>query len=163
MKTLTLVRHCKSDWSSDELADHERPLNQRGMGDIPLIASRLNELNLEASICYHSSAKRAVDTAQGIVKLLKNPMPLEETDDLYTFDYYSVLSFIHTIPNEYKSVVLVGHNPGLTELINLLGDVQLDNLPTGGFCQFKLFGKRWEDVEEKTGEVSFLEYPKLLK
>lgn len=163
MKTITLLRHCKSDWGSDALSDIDRPLNKRGTGDIPLIAKRFNELGFKPDVCFYSVARRARETAIGVTELMDANVTTIERSDLYAFDYLTFLSFIQSIPKEYKHVLLVAHNPGLTDLINLLGNVRLDNLPTGGYCQFELNVSSWDMVEENTCTLKFLEYPKMFK
>ncbi len=163
MKTLTLLRHCKSDWSFGDLSDHDRPLNKRGKRDIPNIAGRLNVLDYNPDVCFHSSARRAKDTANGVLEYLDFSVKLIETDDLYVFDFVSLHNFIMSVPDKYDNILLVAHNPGLTDLINFLGDVKLDNLPTGGYCQYQFDLGRWEDIDEGKGMYTFLEYPKMFK
>jgi len=86
----------------------------------------------------------------------------EETDLLYTFDAFDVINFLKTMDKHVKHVMIVGHNPGLTEVINRLSHVNLDNLPTCGFAQFTFDISFWSDLETVEGELDFLEYPKMI-
>ncbi|MBO6517637.1 MAG: histidine phosphatase family protein [Bacteroidia bacterium] len=163
MKKITLLRHCKSDWSFDELSDHDRPLNKRGKGDLSIIGHRFNQLNFAPEVCFHSSAKRAKDTAMGVVEYMDATPTLEERSELYSFSAETFFEFIRNISDHHGDVLLVAHNPGLTDLINFLGDVRIDNLPTGGYCQYEFDVDQWSEVAEAKGEYRFIEYPKMFK
>ncbi|MBI1305977.1 MAG: histidine phosphatase family protein [Bacteroidetes bacterium] len=162
MKSLLLIRHCKSDWGFLGLSDHERPLNERGTSDVPKIAARLNKLKPVLQKVYYSTARRAKDTAEGILDLLDQPIPRESTPRLYTFSGDELLDFINELPESENAVGIVSHNPGLTELIVEITHIRLDNLPTGGFCFVHFDTNSWKDVGTIEGKVDFLEYPKML-
>ncbi len=162
MKTLTIVRHAKSDWTFD-LPDHDRPLNERGKSDVPKVAARLKELNCTPEICFYSTAKRATDTANGLLDVMKIDAQRQESDLLYSFDAMDIINFLKEIDKYKKHIMIVGHNPGLTELINRLSQVRLDNLPTCGFAQLTFDIAYWSDIESVDGELNFLEYPKKLR
>lgn len=159
-KTLILLRHGKSDWTFD-LHDHDRPLNPRGKRDVPRIAQRISELSVNPQACFYSTAKRATDTALGVLKAL-HVNQIQSLSDLYTFDSDDVLSFITGISDELNSVLLVGHNPAYTELVNRLTSVRLDNLPTCGFAVIDFQIDTWSDISNVNGDLRVLEYPKLL-
>jgi phosphohistidine phosphatase len=161
MKTLTIIRHAKSDWSND-LPDHDRPLNKRGKSDLPVVAGRLNQLKCKPDVCYHSSARRAADTANGLLDYMNIDVERIETGLLYTFDAFDLINFIKDIDKHKKHVMIVSHNPGSTELINRISNVNLDNLPTCGYAQFKFNMSDWGKVDEVEGELKFLEYPKMI-
>lgn len=161
MKTLTILRHGKSDWTHD-LPDHDRPLNKRGKSDLALVANRLNQLNCKPQVCYYSTARRATDTANGILDYMDIDVKREETDLLYTFVAFDVINFLKTLDKHVKHVMIVGHNPGLTEVVNRLSHVNLDNLPTCGFAQLTFDISYWADIESIEGELDFLEYPKMI-
>lgn len=163
MKKLLLIRHCKSNWDFEGLSDHDRPLNSRGARDVPRIASRLMELDPELNLVYHSTARRAADTAIGIFKLFKPSIQMVPVRTLYTFSSSELLRFIQAMDNEVDSAAIVSHNPGLTDLIVDLTPIRLDNLPTGGFCYLQFDVSRWDQVEGNTGTLKFLEFPKMLE
>lgn len=161
VKTITVIRHCKSDWSY-HVDDHDRPLNARGKANIPMIGERLSELNCKPDIVYHSSATRAKQTALGINKSGNLNWSLIELRELYTFDASVVLNFIQNQSDDLKHIGIVAHNPGLTDLINRLTTVRLDNLPTGGFAQIEFDTDNWSNIGDQPGRLVFLEYPKML-
>ncbi|MCB9261827.1 MAG: histidine phosphatase family protein [Flavobacteriales bacterium] len=159
MKTLNILRHCKSDWSYG-LPDHDRPLNERGKNDIPQIANRLNELNFATQRCFYSTANRAKTTAIGVCGLLHNKTELEACKALYTFSDHDFVDFVSCIDNQLDNVLIVAHNPGLTDLINYLTNTRLDNLPTGGFAQLKLEINSWKNIDYQCGTLGLFEFPK---
>ncbi|MFT5512233.1 MAG: phosphohistidine phosphatase [Bacteroidia bacterium] len=161
MKTLTVVRHGKSDWTH-EVPDHDRPLNKRGKSDLPVVANRLNQLKCMPDVCFFSTARRATDTANGLLDYMHVGAKREQSEHLYTFDGLDVIEFIKKIDRNANHVMIVGHNPGLTEVINRLSNVDLDNLPTLGFAQFRIDISYWSDVDTLEGELDFLEYPKMI-
>ena len=130
---------------------------------MPVIAERWNYNQLIPQVCFHSTAIRATSTAEGICAGLNQSVPTEPRKELYTFDGNAFFQFIIGISEAYDNVAIVAHNPGLTDLINFLGNVRLDNLPTGGYCQYKFDVNRWEDIGEDTGEVVHIEFPKQFK
>ncbi|MCB0733868.1 MAG: histidine phosphatase family protein [Flavobacteriales bacterium] len=162
MKKLLVVRHCKSDWDNPGLPDHDRPLNQRGLNDLPKIASRLTELQPTVEKVFHSTAKRAADTARYIHQNWNPGIPISDKSVLYTFSAHELRYFISTLPDELSAVMIVSHNPGLTDLINDLTRIRLDNLPTGGFCMMEFDVDSWSKIRDRSAEVDFLEYPKMI-
>ncbi len=159
-KTLILLRHGKSDWTFD-LRDYDRPLNPRGKSDVPKIAQRFSELNLVPQACFYSTAKRATDTALGVLKEI-DVNRVESLSQLYTFDSEEVLGFISGVDNDLDSILLVGHNPAYTELVNRLTSVRLDNLPTCGFAVIDFQIDLWSEITNMNGDLRILECPKLL-
>ncbi|MFT4523452.1 MAG: phosphohistidine phosphatase [Bacteroidia bacterium] len=160
MKTLTILRHAKSDWSHPDLSDHDRPLNKRGNGDLPKIAHRFVELNIRLDACIHSTAIRATTTALQVLNMASIEVPTFAQHNLYTFEGKEVITIIHHLDNLYHEVLMVGHNPAFTEVINLLSNIRLDNLPTGGMAQIQFDSNRWEECRIGSGKLIFLEHPK---
>ncbi len=161
MKTLTLVRHAKSDWTYD-LPDHDRPLNKRGKHDLPIVADRLSQFDCSPDVCYFSSARRATDTANGLLDYMNVPSKRVQTKELYTFDSGELLKFIKGIDNDVNHAMIVSHNPGSTDLINQISHINLDNLPTCGYAQFTFKITAWAEIADVKGDLDLLEYPKMI-
>ena len=102
MKTLLILRHAKSSWKHPELSDHDRPLNKRGRHDAPLIGHLLKEKGLVPDLIISSTAVRAKDTA----------LVVGASPDVYIQAISDVAG-----DNNYSTLLVVGHNPGLEELI----------------------------------------------
>lgn len=123
-KVLLLLRHAKSSWDDPELDDHERPLNNRGRQNATTMGKYLKKEDLVPDLIISSTAKRANKTASIIAKnsgydrnkITKSQMLYSAIPENYT-------KVINDIPDKYKIVMLVGHNPLLEEVIErILGE-----------------------------------------
>ena len=163
MKTLYLVRHAKSSWKNPDLTDKERPLNKRGKKDAPLIGTKLNEMRIQPELIISSDVVRAKKTAYMIAKEIgydKDNIVL--TDEIYEASTMELLNVFKQLNQEFKSIMLFGHNPALTGLHNYLTDHYIDNIPTCGLTAIR-FENQWADIKEKSGKFLFYIYPKLYK
>ncbi len=133
MKTLTIVRHAKSSWDHPSLADSERPLNERGERDAPVMARRIQKAGIRPSLILSSHAVRAWSTARVIAKELNYPLEfLQREKDMYLASAERLLSIVARQDEGFNNMMIVGHNPGLTDLVNLLLPGTTGNLPTCG-------------------------------
>jgi phosphohistidine phosphatase len=116
-KILLLLRHAKSSWDDANLSDYDRPLNSRGKQNASTMGNFLKKQNLVPDLIISSTAKRANKTADIIAKKSGYDKKIFESKVLYgaTADDYT--SVIHDINNEYKTVLLVGHNPTIEEVL----------------------------------------------
>ncbi|MGM0635984.1 MAG: SixA phosphatase family protein [Bacteroidota bacterium] len=161
MKTLFVVRHGKSSWENAE-SDHERTLQERGFKDAELVINELlKKENLPKTI-FSSSAVRAKTTA----KLFQEKLAITDKnfsiiEDLYTFDYKKLKKCIHNLPENTDDLIIFGHNPGFTELVNDLGDYFLPNLPTTGLVKINFDSDSWKTIQP--GKVEYVIFPKHLR
>jgi len=162
VKTLLVLRHAKSSWGDPALADHDRPLNKRGKKDAPRIGALLRREDLTPELIISSTARRARTTAEIVVEHSGCEGQLRLERDLYAAGPEAYLQVLAELPDEYQRVMLVGHNPGLEELLEMLtGDYE--RLPTAALAQVRLPIKRWRDLaEEASGELVNLWRPKEL-
>lgn len=146
-RTLWLIRHAKSDWSEPGSRDFDRPLNARGLRDGPRMARWLATQADPATWIWTSDALRARTTAEFVLEGFRAVSPTLVADHrLYLADPDQLLDVLRETPPNVRSVALVAHNPGLTELVNLLGArPRLDNLPTLGIAAFRVTGP-WPDL-----------------
>ncbi len=160
MKTLYLVRHAKSSWKQPELSDFERPLNKRGKNDAPFMGKLLSDKEINPELVISSPAKRASATAKIIASEIN--FPKEEIvldENIYEASGRRLLEIISKTEEKYSSVMLFGHNPGLTVLHNNLSDHFIDNIPTCGVVALE-FRTSWKEIELNSAEFLFFEYPK---
>lgn len=162
MKTLYLLRHAKSSWSSHGVEDHDRDLNDRGRRDAPRMGAALSQ-TCPAQPVFVSSALRAQRTLEGLVdawpQLAAQAHCVEES--LYTFDYRDLLGWLQEFDSDAERCFIIGHNPGLTDLCNQLsGRPVLDNLPTAGYVEMTLAATTWGDVTEGVGDIARWLFPK---
>ncbi len=161
MKELVLVRHAKSSWEHP-LPDMDRPLSQRGITDIALVAHHFQQKNEVPNVVYSSPANRALTTSKLFLKTCGiSSERIQIESQLYDFGGNKVLQFIKQLPNSINSVMLFGHNEAFTALTNSLGNSYLDNLPTSGLVNISFSTKHWEDII--TGSTNFIITPKGLK
>jgi phosphohistidine phosphatase len=161
MKTLYIVRHAKSSWKDSALSDFDRPLNKRGKRDVPDMGARLKALNILPDILISSPANRALTAAKGIAEQIGYPFTrIVEEDGLYHASSRSIIQLIANTDNKRDSLMIFGHNPGFTYLINELSDFYLNNLPTTGICGIEFPIDSWKALLNQKGKKVFYDFPK---
>lgn len=161
MKTLFLVRHAKSSRDEPSLPDTERPLSGRGRRDAPRMGRRLHERGVELDLMVSSPALRALATAKIIARQLHYPRKRIEVDDrLYPGATRALLEVIRGLDESLARVMLVGHNPGLSELAHRLASAITD-LPTCAVAEFTFDAGSWRDIGAVEARNVTLESPKM--
>lgn len=162
MKTIYLIRHAKSSWSDPSLQDFDRPLNSRGKRDVKMMTAILSERTKKIDLILTSKAKRAQATTDVITNGNGvNYKEIVKEDRLYHASSKKIGKIISKQSDQFNSLAIVGHNPGLTELANELGsNVRIDNLPTTGILAFEFDTEKWGNILKKDGILLFFEYPK---
>jgi len=159
MKTLLLMRHAKSSWKDQKLADHERPLKKRGRKDAANIAKLLKKNDLIPDLIYTSSAIRALETAELIINKTGYEGKLESLDVFYMAEPETYIDRISTTSDKINQLLVVGHNPGLETLVQILGD-KIDSMPTGALAIIVLSINSWSELTIRTeGELSRMVKP----
>ena len=160
MKKIILIRHAKSAWDHPWLDDFERPLAERGLRDAPQMAASLKNRGITVDLICSSTAKRAKQTACMTAAVLGyTEKKIHWEKSLYHASEDHLLRFIQSQSDQIQTLVLVGHNPGLTELINVLG-VKLDNLPTSGQFAFSVSTTHWKELSRDTCTFDWWDSPK---
>lgn len=161
MKTLYLLRHAKSSWKKPQLADMERNLNSRGKTDAPFMGEKLKEQGILPDLIIASPAKRTAKTARTVAaKLGYKPLEIVYETFVYDATALELLQLIQQVPANIGSLMLVGHNPGLTELSNTLCTTDVYNIPTCGVRCIRFPTNKWSELREKQGTEVFFDYPK---
>ena len=161
MKTLTLVRHAKSSWSNTNLSDRQRPLNKRGKRDAPIMGRRILEHGIRPSLIISSPAKRAWNTAKIIATQISYPIEfLQREDGLYLASLPEILDVIALQDNGFNNLMVVGHNPGMTDFANFLSPGLTHNLPTAGVVCVQIDRDDWNLFERPQSELLVHDYPK---
>ncbi len=160
-KRLFIVRHAKSSWDYPQLTDFERPLNTRGKRNVPDMAQRFVETGYTIDQLLSSPAERAITTAKGFAaKLNVSVEQIQKNKDLYHASAFAIKRIISEVPSHIDNLMIFGHNPGLTYLINDLSDFHLDNLATCAICGVEFNIKSWQDVLNTTGKKFYYDFPK---
>jgi phosphohistidine phosphatase len=162
MKTLTLVRHAKSSWKDSNLSDRDRPLNQRGEHDAPLMGKRIVDAGIRPSLILCSPAVRAWTTGKILAHEIGYPREfLQRENSLYLASLDNILDVLVAQDAEFNNVMLIGHNPGLTEFANYLSPGLTDNLPTAGVVSVSFEQEDWSLYSAPKTELLTYDYPKL--
>jgi phosphohistidine phosphatase len=160
-RQLTLLRHAKSAWDDATRKDRDRPLNDRGERDAPLMGQRLRARNARPTLLLTSPAVRARRTAQIIAREIGYPAEfLQREEDLYLASPDQIVAVLARQENTFRDVVVCGHNPGLTELANRLTGAGIDNIPTTGVVVIGLSLDRWSELDGARGELLLFDYPR---
>jgi phosphohistidine phosphatase len=160
-RQLTLLRHAKSSWDGPGLKDRDRPLNERGERDAPVMGRRLRARGSRPTLMLTSPAVRARRTAQIIASEIGYPQEfLQREEDLYLASPGEIIAVIARQDSSFRDLIVCGHNPGLTELANRLTGAGIDNVPTTGVVIIGLDLKSWADLDGAQGELLLFDYPR---
>ena len=161
MLQLTLIRHAKSSWDNPALSDFDRPLNKRGMKNAPLMGKIISKRGLVFERIVASPALRAITTAHLIAGKQGFPeQDIQQRDELYDASVDELLDCVHSLDNQYASIALVAHNPGLTSLCNYLSGESIANLPTCAVAVIEFDLDDWQAVNQDMGKLVLYEYPR---
>jgi len=161
MKILTIIRHAKSSWNDTSLSDRKRPLNKRGERDAPIMGKRISDHGIRPSLIVTSPATRAWKTAKIIAHELNYPKEfLQREDHLYLASRDEILDIIVAQDNGFNNLMVVGHNPGLTDLVNFLQPGLTINLPTTGVVSVQIDQDDWNLFERPVTELLVHDWPK---
>ena len=161
MKKLILVRHAKSDWADPSLDDFDRPLNERGKRDAPVMAHRLVDKKIKVDGFIASPAKRAARTAKIFAEELgAKKKKIEFKGDLYLASPSTFYDVISKVDDELDTIAVFSHNEGITAFANDLTDTRIDNIPTCGVFAVKIETDSWKNFREAKKEFWFFDYPK---
>lgn len=160
MKTLTLVRHAKSSWGDPALADRERPLNERGLRDVAAMGQRLAQRGARPDLLLASPATRALTTAEHLAQALGIKRKDIVVDDrLYAAVASELLAVILALGNEYQRVMLVAHNPGLSDLVHRFAS-DITHLPTCAVVELTFAVAAWGEIGEARPTSVVFDHPK---
>lgn len=163
-KILLLVRHAKSSWNESGLSDHERPLLMSGKQRTALISKYLKEAGVKPDLIIASHAVRALETAKLIAEKLFYPnhkILIER--NIYYYDADGLYELVLALPDNKSEVMMVGHNPAMTQFVNMFLDEKLDYLPTTGVVSVSFDVEEWSQIPFATRTLNFFVTPKMLQ
>jgi phosphohistidine phosphatase len=162
MKNLLIIRHAKSSWDNITQQDFDRPLNDRGTRDAPVMAKRLLKRDIEIDAFVSSPANRALSTATYFAETYeKKQKHIIQVETLYHAEVTTFYKVVSELVDDLKTVAIFSHNPGITEFVNSLTTSRIDNMPTCGIFAVKADIKKWKDFASATKVFWFFDYPKL--
>jgi len=164
MKTLYIVRHAKSSWEDPKTTDINRPLIEKGIKRTIKTINFLIEKKIILDAIISSHAKRAFDTAKIIadgLNFAKQNIIINK--NIYETDMEGILEEVLALPDNYEKVMLVSHNPGVTQFVNNYLDAKIDYLPTSAIVSLSFQTNKWENIDSCYRKTNFVVYPKEFK
>ena len=163
MKTLYIVRHGKSAWNKPGLDDSERPLLQKGISRTRQVVGHLVQAQAKPDLILSSHAVRAFETAKIIAQGIEYPEEkIMVPNKIYSSDVEGIFELFYDLPDDIHSLMLVGHNPTLTDMANEFLTPKIDNLPTSGVVCVEFNTDSWESFFLTASQVKFVLIPKQL-
>jgi phosphohistidine phosphatase len=161
VKTLLIIRHAKAE-SSFTLNDFERPLNERGKKDAPVMAQRLLDKKIVIDAFVSSPARRAKKTAELFYETYKAHDDIILISALYHAPAEIFFDVIKEVDDKFDTIAVFAHNPGITYFVNQLAAVRIDNMPTCAVFAVKVNCNNWKDFAKAKKDFLFFDYPKLI-
>jgi|RhiMetdeSRZDD1v2_1073273.scaffolds.fasta_scaffold412528_2 phosphohistidine phosphatase len=166
-RALLLVRHVKSAWDDPSLGDHDRPIAPRGKKALRQLGEYLKRTDYRPTVVLCSSARRTVDTLEGIRAALPKRASIEVTDELYLASAGTLLARLHGIDGTIHCAMVVGHNPAIEDLAARLvgsGDAALREqlaakVPTGALVGLSFDGA-WTELGPGAARIDALFLPR---
>jgi len=161
MKTLTLLRHAKSGWDDPVARDFDRPLNAKGKRAAAMVGRHMRSLGLTFDHAIASPAVRVSETLEEIESGYGRTIAPDLDRRVYLASAATLLDVVHGFPDEAESALLVGHNPGLEDLVLMLvadgadplRDAVEDKYPTASIAELQFEGE-WGDVATGTARLT---------
>jgi phosphohistidine phosphatase len=161
MKTLILLRHAKAENGNAGLPDFERVLNDRGKKESQAVGTFLRKQNLALDLVLSSPAKRARETAELVLASADLSVELRYDQRIYEAGPMRLLEVVSQVEEERSLVLLVGHNPAMEELLQLLTD-RAEHMVTGALAKIDLKADQWSRALEEKGSLDWIVKPKEL-
>lgn len=161
MKNVYFIRHAKSSWKDASLADIERPLNPRGLRDAPFMAKLLKGKNIRADLIIASPANRALTTAKYFAK--ESSIDIEKIvvkSMVYGAYPEDLIQLVKTVDDGVETLMIFGHNPTFTSLVNRFTEDYIANIPTCGIAKIEADIDAWKNFDVTNAVQTEFYYPK---
>jgi phosphohistidine phosphatase len=159
MKILFVLRHAKSSWDNPNLADFDRPLNERGLAAAPFMGRVLSTKGYRPELILSSPAERARMTAALFKAAAGLDSPLEYDDRIYEASPHKLQKVASKVADDKNSLMIVGHNPGMEGFIKLLTN-RSEAMPTASIGVIELDIDSWSEIGPATGKLIEVLRPK---
>lgn len=153
MKTLLVMRHAKSDWKSDAASDFDRPLNNRGKKNAPEQGVEIKKRNIIPDLIISSPANRAITTAKLAAKNFHYDNEIIIEKEFYFGHTSEIINKIKDVSNETNKLMIVGHNPTWTSLVELLSSQYIE-MKTATVAVINFETDKWAEIENSKGTIS---------
>ena len=169
MKTLGLFRHAKSDWQDPRARDFDRPLNARGRQGAAVMGRHVRDHGLRWDRMISSPAIRCAETIEIACQAAGRPVAVQWDRRIYLASSATLLDLLRAQDDQSTAILMVGHNPGLEDLIfdlvpddgsSPLRDVVEIKFPTASFAVLELDADKWSELKERCGRLVHLTRPR---
>jgi phosphohistidine phosphatase len=168
MKRLLIMRHAKSSWDEPDRPDHDRPLNDRGRRTAPRMGAWLAEQGLVPDLALVSSATRAQQTWELVAGALPCQGPARTEPGIYEAEPETLVEILHGTPDEAATVIMVGHEPGVSEFARLMASDPVPaalarafgHFPTAAVAAIEFDTGSWRSVNPGRGRFTVFVTPK---
>ncbi len=155
------IRHAKSSWAQPGLSDHQRPLNERGLRDAPIMARKLLDVQPDLQMILSSDSQRTRMTSSYFIEAYELPQEsVVYTPQLYHPRLADVYRVIGEVPDHIDKIAVIGHNPCWTEILQDVSDGTILNVPTCGIGVVDYDVQTWSAVSGHIGTLRSYIYPK---
>ncbi|MDZ4757747.1 MAG: histidine phosphatase family protein [Bacteroidota bacterium] len=162
MKSLYIMRHAKAIPHNTAPTDFQRQLTEGGLNDANEMGIRLYEKKPHLQVIISSPAKRTKETAETVAKALQmDACKIIYDEDIYESSPHNLARIVSEISDKYNSVMLVGHNPAFTYMMEYFCNKQIDNLPTSGMFLVEFETNTWKEATKHNGNLKWADWPKL--
>ena len=156
------MRHAKSSWGDASLADHDRPLNDRGLENAPFMGEVIRKSRYIPDVVLSSPANRAKSTAELATRAAGVTSSILFDERIYEASPQTLIKVLAGVDDQARSVMIVGHNPGMEGVIRFLtGEVVA--MPTAAFAIIDLEIEKWSEIDHLTGKLVDVLRPKEVK
>jgi phosphohistidine phosphatase len=168
MLELYIMRHAKSSWDDLNLSDHDRPLSKRGRKNAKKICELFVKRNISFDLIMLSTSLRTIETLEILKKKIKKPKKIITSKNLYLANDNEILTKLNGVSQEYKSVLLINHEPAVRNLTNFLIKNKNNNLTkllnykfsTSAYARVIFNFDNWNLIDEKSGKLAEFIRPK---
>jgi phosphohistidine phosphatase len=169
LKTLGLFRHAKSDWQDPRARDFDRPLNARGRKGAEIMGRHVRDHGQRWDLIVSSPAIRCAETIEIACQAAGQPVAVQWDRRIYLASSATLIDLLREQEGEPSAVLMVGHNPGLEDLIfdlvpddgtSPLRDAVEVKFPTASFAVLELTIERWADLQDGCGQLGHLTRPR---
>ncbi len=149
---IVVIRHAKSSWDDPSIPDHDRPLSKRGRNALARLGDHIADLGLRPDLVLCSTSRRTRETLDGIRPTLGRKTRIEFDADLYEAGTGQLVDALCRLSNQIVTVYLIGHNPGLADLVDLLaadtsiGGAAVEKFPTAAVAVLSVKGT-WDALQ----------------
>lgn len=161
MKKVLLMRHAKSRQANLHQNDHDRNLSERGERDARTMAKFIKSKGVIPDIMWISDSKRTQETWKHLNDIFKNNRSKFDKE-LYLASSETIVSKIKGLDNMLDSVLILAHNPGITDVFSEYFNIHIDHIPTSGVGCIQFHTDKFENILECNFELEYFSYPSMI-